>query len=63
MLMPIQIDARTRELPFWITHYNYHRPHSATENLPPVSRLGGAVNNYEKLQLGNLLIQKLKQAA
>lgn len=38
-------DARTCELPFWIRHYNFHRPHSATENLPPVSRLGFTANN------------------
>ena len=38
-------DARTRELPFWITHYNFHRPHSATSNLPPTSRLGFNANN------------------
>lgn len=38
-------DARSRELPYWITHYNFHRPHSATNNLPPMSRLGFAVNN------------------
>lgn len=38
-------DARTLELPFWIRHYNYFRPHSATGNLPPVSRLGLTVNN------------------
>ena len=38
-------DARTAELPFWIRHYNYHRPHSATGNKPPVTRLGFEVNN------------------
>ena len=38
-------NARTRELPFWMTHYNFHRPHSATGNLPPASRLGFTVNN------------------
>lgn len=38
-------DARTRELPFWIRHYNFRRPHSATGNRPPVSRLGLMVNN------------------
>ena len=38
-------EARTLELPFWIRHYNYYRPHSATENRPPVSRLGFTVNN------------------
>jgi transposase InsO family protein len=32
-------DARTRELPFWIEHYNFYRPHSAAENLQPASRL------------------------
>jgi len=37
--------ARTRELPFWINHYNFHRPHSATQNLPPASRLGFELNN------------------
>lgn len=38
-------DARTAELPLWIQHYNFHRPHSATEHLPPASRLGFVVNN------------------
>jgi transposase InsO family protein len=38
-------EARARELPFWITHYNFHRPHSATANLPPASRLGFGRNN------------------
>ena len=38
-------DARTRELPFWIEHYNFYRPHSSTENQPPASRLGFSVNN------------------
>jgi transposase InsO family protein len=38
-------DARTAELPFWINHYNFHRPHSATGNKPPVTRLGFEVNN------------------
>lgn len=43
-------DARTAELPFWIQHYNFHRPHSATGSKPPVSRLGfdliNVVRNY-----------------
>lgn len=38
-------EARTCELPYWIIHYNFHRPHSATGNLPPVSRLGFIENN------------------
>ncbi|OGS94699.1 MAG: integrase [Gallionellales bacterium RIFCSPLOWO2_02_FULL_57_47] len=38
-------EARTCELPYWIIHYNFHRPHSATGNMPPVSRLGFIGNN------------------
>ncbi len=38
-------DARSSELPFWMTHYNFLRPHSATDNLPPASRLGFIANN------------------
>lgn len=38
-------DARTAELPFWIQHYNFHRPHSATGNQPPATRLGFGLNN------------------
>jgi transposase InsO family protein len=38
-------DARTRELPFWIEHYNFYRPHSAIGKQPPASRLGIGVNN------------------
>ncbi|MHB1100462.1 MAG: IS481 family transposase, partial [Burkholderiales bacterium] len=26
-------------------HYNFHRPHSATGNLPPTSRLGFIANS------------------
>jgi transposase InsO family protein len=38
-------DARTRELPFWIEHYNFYRPHLAIGKQPPASRLGITVNN------------------
>jgi transposase InsO family protein len=38
-------EARTAELPFWIRHYNFHRPHSATGNKPPATRLGFEMNN------------------
>ncbi len=38
-------EARTAELPHWIAHYNFHRPHSATNHLPPVTRLGFVGNN------------------
>jgi transposase InsO family protein len=36
---------RTDELQPWMHHYNFHRPHSATANKPPVSRLGFDGNN------------------
>jgi transposase InsO family protein len=38
-------DARTAELPFWIQHYNFYRPHSATDSKPPATRLGFDLNN------------------
>lgn len=38
-------DARARELAPWMYHYNFHRPHSATSNRPPASRLGFDGNN------------------
>jgi transposase InsO family protein len=38
-------DARTAELPFWIQHYNFYRPHSATSSKPPATRLGFDGNN------------------
>jgi transposase InsO family protein len=38
-------DARTAELPFWIQHYNFYRPHSATAGKPPATRLGFDGNN------------------
>lgn len=33
-------EHRTDELVPWMHHYNFHRPHSATEHLPPAIRLG-----------------------
>lgn len=36
---------RADELAPWMHHYNFHRPHSATENLPPATRLGFAGYN------------------
>lgn len=38
-------DARSAELPFWIQHYNFYRPHSAIASKPPATRLGFAGNN------------------
>ncbi|ALE84755.1 integrase [Pseudonocardia sp. HH130629-09] len=31
--------ARRDALPGWLHFYNHHRPHSATNGLPPISRL------------------------
>ena len=36
---------RDRELQPWMYHYNFHRPHSATSHLPPITRLGFEGNN------------------
>lgn len=38
-------DTRTAELPFWIQHYNFYRPHSAIGSKPPATRLGFDGNN------------------
>jgi transposase InsO family protein len=33
-------DQRAIELPFWLHHYNWHRPHGSVNAKPPVSRIG-----------------------
>ena len=40
-------QARAAELPHWLHHYNFHRPHTAVGDLPPITRLslGAAVYN------------------
>ena len=38
-------EHRADELAPWMHHYNFHRPHSATEHLPPATRLGVEGNN------------------
>lgn len=38
-------EHRGSELAPWMHHYNFHRPHSATEHLPPAARLGFDANN------------------
>lgn len=40
---------RTTALQSWLHHYNWHRPHSALECQPPISRLGLQGNNLLKL--------------
>jgi transposase InsO family protein len=41
--------ARTSALSHWLHHYNWHRPHSALESMPPISRLHLEGNNLLKL--------------
>jgi len=36
---------RARSLPLWTHQYNWHRPHTAANHQPPVSRSGSDVNN------------------
>lgn len=38
-------DHRADELAPWMHHYNFHRPHSATDHRPPITRLGFDGNN------------------
>jgi transposase InsO family protein len=33
-------DQRAEHLPYWLHHYNWHRPHGSLQAKPPVSRLG-----------------------
>jgi len=42
-------DRRAAELPVWLHRYNWHRPHSALNSLPPVSRLPLHGRNLLKL--------------
>jgi transposase InsO family protein len=37
---------RTAQLPRWLDHYNYKRPHGALSHKPPGSRLNNLVGNY-----------------
>jgi len=38
-------EQRGQYLAAWLHRYNWHRPHASLDYLPPVSRLGLAVNN------------------
>lgn len=40
---------RTEALGHWLHHYNWHRPHTALQGRPPMSRLGLSQNNLLKL--------------
>jgi transposase InsO family protein len=32
-------DQRANDLPIWLHHYNWHRPHGSLQSKPPISRL------------------------
>lgn len=42
-------DLRAGELPFWLHHYNWHRPHGGIKSQTPISRLGIAEDNLLRL--------------
>lgn len=42
-------EQRKAELPYWLHHYNWHRPHSGINRKPPISRSGLDVNNLMRL--------------
>ena len=33
-------DVRDADLPFWLHHYNWHRPHASLNHAPPITRSG-----------------------
>jgi len=42
---------RARELPFFLHHYNWHRPHASVGGKPPISRLGLSEDNLLRLHI------------
>jgi transposase InsO family protein len=42
-------EQRKQELPYWLHHYNWHRPHAGIERQTPISRSGRDVNNLTRL--------------
>ncbi len=38
-------EQRKTELPYWLHHYNWHRPHAGIQKKPPISRSGLDLNN------------------
>ncbi len=40
---------RANELPYWLHHYNWHRPHAGIKGNSPISRLGLDLNNLMRL--------------
>jgi len=44
-------DRRTQELPRWLDHYNWHRPHGGIHAKTPISRLALNQNNLLRLHI------------
>ena len=42
---------RAQELPHWLHHYNWHRPHAGIKGKQPISRSGLDVNNLMRLHI------------
>src|SRR6185312_15977145 len=44
--MYLSESARRKALPAWLHEYNHHRPHTATDNRPPITRLTNLSGQY-----------------
>lgn len=44
-------EQRKQELPYWIHHYNWHRPHAGIKRKTPISRAGCDLNNLSRLHI------------
>ena len=44
-------EQRKAELPYWLHHYNWHRPHAGIKRKTPISRSGLDVNNLLRLHI------------
>ena len=44
-------EQRKEELPFWLHHYNWHRPHAGIKRRTPISRSGLDLNNFMRLRI------------
>jgi len=44
-------EQRKSELPYWLHHYNWHRPHAGIKGKTPISRSGVDVNNLSRLHI------------
>ncbi len=44
-------ERRAKELPHWLHHYNWHRPHAGIKGKQPISRSGLDVNNLMRLHI------------